>query len=307
MGADAVWIDDFHHSMRVACTGRREAYCRDYLGTSQELLSCALRSSLFQGQWYAWQAQRRGNSMRGIPAASAVFFLQNHDQVANALRGTRLHALAGPALARAVTTYFLLLAQTPLLFMGQEYFAPQPFLFFTDHEDALQRQVDEGRAAFLAQLESAKEAIHQEGFQPPTGEAAFRASTLDRRQREAPEHAPAHLLHQTLLALRRSDPLFRRQDRGQLEGAVLSPTALALRWPGSEAEGDRLLLLNLGVDLRDSPFPEPLLAAPRGRTWRGLLSSEETRFGGSGAILPTGEGPWMIPGHCALVLTSEPS
>jgi maltooligosyltrehalose trehalohydrolase len=133
MGADALWIDDFHHSARVACTGKREAYCRDYRGTAQELLSCALRNSLYQGQWYAWQAQRRGDSMRGVPAASAVFFLQNHDQVANALRGRRLHALAGPALARAVTTYFLLLAQTPLLFMGQEYFAPQPFLFFTDH------------------------------------------------------------------------------------------------------------------------------------------------------------------------------
>jgi hypothetical protein len=88
---------------------------------------------------------------------------------------------------------------------------------------------------------------------------------------------------------------------------VFSETALALRWPGSDAEGDRLLLLNLGADLRDSPFPEPLLALSRGRTWRALLSSEETRFGGSGAILPTGEGPWMIPGHCALVLTSEPA
>ena len=32
-GCDALWNDDFHHSARVALTGRREAYYADYRGT----------------------------------------------------------------------------------------------------------------------------------------------------------------------------------------------------------------------------------------------------------------------------------
>lgn len=305
LGADALWIDDFHHSARVALGGQREAYCRDYRGTAQELLSCALRNSLFQGQWYEWQSKRRGGLMHQVPAPRAVFFLQNHDQVANALRGPRLDRLGGWARARALTAFFLLLPQTPLLFMGQEYFAPQPFLFFSDHAPLLQAQVNQGRERFLAQFDSAREALEREGFHPLATEAAFRASTLDLRQRADPQHAPALLLHRELLALRRTDPLFRRQDGARLEGAVLSDEALVLRWRGEAQEGDRLLLLNLGAELRGSPCPEPLLALPCERTWRALLSSEETRFGGSGAVCPTGEGPWMIPGPCTLVLTSS--
>lgn len=307
MGTDGVWVDDFHHSARVAYSGNSEAYCKDYRGTAQELLSCALRNSLFQGQWYEWQKRRRGGPMREVPAPHAVFFLQNHDQVANTLRGLRLDVLGGLPQARAISTYFLLLPQTPLLFMGQEYFAPQPFLFFADHEEGLQAQVNLGREKFLSQFDSAREAIQQEGFHPLTTEAAFRASTLDLTQRTHWRHAPTLALHRALLTLRREDPLFRRQSREGLEGAVLSDSALALRFLGDEQTGDRLLLLNLGGELRDSPFPEPVLALPRGRSWRALLSSEETRFGGSGAIIPTGEGPWMIPGHCALVLTSAPT
>lgn len=42
MGADALWIDDFHHTARVNATGDAAAYCQDYTGSAQELLSCAL-------------------------------------------------------------------------------------------------------------------------------------------------------------------------------------------------------------------------------------------------------------------------
>ena len=37
--------------------------------------------------------------------------------------------------------------QTPLLFMGQEWSASAPFLFFTDHEPALGALVTRGRRA----------------------------------------------------------------------------------------------------------------------------------------------------------------
>lgn len=303
-GLDAIWVDDFHHSARVAATGRSEAYTMDYRGTAQELVSCALRNSLYQGQWYAWQKKSRGSILRGTAPERVVFYLQNHDQVANFLRGERLHRLAGAPIARALTTFWLLLPQTPLLFMGQEYFASQPFVFFVDHVPELQQKVNQGRAEFVAQFASARCALEREGYHLPVVDEALHLSRLDPAEREGPGHREALALHKALLTLRRTDPCFSAQDPARIEGATLSERALVLRYAGEQG-GDRLLLLNLGTDLRLEPCPEPLLAPLPGTRWGLLLSSEEIRFGGGGVCHPDGTGTWLVPGHTALVLATE--
>ncbi len=304
MGCDALWVDDFHHSARVAVAGGSEAYLQDYQGTPAELLACALRNGLYQGQWYGWQQQRRGTPLWTQPPERVVFFLQNHDQIANGLGGQRLHHLAGERRARALTTCFLLLPQTPMLFMGQEWFAGPRFDFFADHGGELGEAVKRGRETFLSQFPTAAHAIRSEGFHPPAGEEAFRRSRLDPAEREREGHRGPLALHRELLKLRREDPLFSSQDPRAVAGAALSPEALALRF--SAGGEDRLLLLNLGATLRLQPCPEPLLALPRGRRWRLLLSSEEVRFGGAGASFPTGEeAPFLVPGQAAVVLRGE--
>ncbi len=55
-GLDAAWNDDFHHSARVAMTGRSEYYYGDYRGTPQELISALKWGYLYQGQWNAGKA-----------------------------------------------------------------------------------------------------------------------------------------------------------------------------------------------------------------------------------------------------------
>ncbi|MFP2926604.1 malto-oligosyltrehalose trehalohydrolase [Pyxidicoccus sp. 3LG] len=301
-GADGVWVDDFHHSARVAMTGRSEAYLMDYRGTAQELLSCALRNSLYQGQYYGWQKKRRGSPLLRTPAERIVFYLQNHDQLANTLRGERLHVLAGAQRMRALTTFFLLLPQTPMLFMGQEFFASTPFLYFVDHKPELQVLVQQGRDGFLSQFASARHALEVEDFHMPIGEEAFRRSKLDWSERT--RQAEPLALHQDLLRLRREDPVFAAQDRSRIDGAVLGPSALLLRYTGSEQEGDRLLLLNLGTGLDYDPCPEPLVAPPEGRNWRVLLSSDHVRYGGMGTPPSPQDGRLHVPGQTALVLTS---
>ena len=81
----------------MALTGRSEAYYTDYGGTPQELISAMKHGYLFQGQWYAWQKQRRGTPALGLPPWAFVSFLENHDQVANSAPGARVHQLTGPA------------------------------------------------------------------------------------------------------------------------------------------------------------------------------------------------------------------
>ena len=60
-GFDALWNDDFHHSAFVAMTGNNEAYLSGYRGAPQEFVSAAKYGFLFQGQYFAWQKQRRGD------------------------------------------------------------------------------------------------------------------------------------------------------------------------------------------------------------------------------------------------------
>src|SRR5262249_41357084 len=107
-----------------------------------------------------------------------------------------------------------------------------------------------------------------------------------------------------LLKLRRADPVFRKPRPGGVDGAVLGAEAFVLRFFGEEE--DRLVLLNLGLDLRLRPGPEPLLAPPDGCAWRIFWSSEHPSYGGGGtAPLETTEG-WNIPGHAAVVLAPNP-
>ncbi len=64
-GLDAMWNDDFHHSARVALTGRRDGYFRDHRGAAQEFVSAAKHGFLFQGSPIAWQEQLARNAVAG--------------------------------------------------------------------------------------------------------------------------------------------------------------------------------------------------------------------------------------------------
>ncbi|MEA2603032.1 MAG: maltooligosyltrehalose trehalohydrolase [Acidobacteriota bacterium] len=297
-GLDALWNDDFHHSTLVALTGHNEAYYADYKGTPQEMISLAKYGFLYQGQRYSWQEQRRGTPGLGLPAAAFVDFLQNHDQIANSARGERVHQRASPGACRAMTALLLLGPGTPLLFQGQEFCASTPFLYFADHKPELAAAVRKGRREFLAQFPSLALPDVQEGIPDPERRETFEACKLDRAERET--HAAAYALHRDLLRLRREDPGLR--SPGGLDGAVLGPEAFALRFFG-EIAGDRLLLVNLGTDLPLEPVPEPLLAPLAGMRWKVLWSSEDPKYGGSGAPSPEDEeGRWRLPGRAAVVM-----
>src|SRR5690606_6379924 len=126
---------------------------------------------------------------------------------------------------------------------------------------------------------------------------------LDWRERES--NAEFVAFFRDLITLRRTDPVFSRQEECELDGAVLTREAFVLRW--FAPQGDRLLVVNLAEDLHYSPAPEPLLAPPAGHRWRTLWSSESPRYGGGGtAPLDTEDEGWRIPGQSAVVLAPEP-
>jgi maltooligosyltrehalose trehalohydrolase len=302
-GLDGMWNDDFHHTARVALTGRHEAYYTDYCGKPQEFLSAIKRGFLYQGQWYHWQGKPRGSVVTTQPASALVIYTQNHDQVANSLQGKRLTALTSTARYRALTALMLLAPETPMLFMGQEFGASSPFLYFADYaEKVLAGNVHQGRKKFLAQFPSYGSAEAQEVVPDPCSPATFECSKLDFSERTT--HMPLYLLHQDLLRLRREDPLVARQERERLDGAVLGAEALVLRFFSTTGD-DRLLVVNLGTDLDYVPAPEPLLAPVSGGSWRLVWSSDDPRYGGPGIINPCGSEGWRLPGASTVFLAAQ--
>jgi maltooligosyltrehalose trehalohydrolase len=305
-GLDGLWNDDFHHSAMVALTGHREAYYTDYLGTPQEFISAMKYGYLYQGQRYKWQKKRRGTSGLDIQPPAFVTFIQNHDQIANSAYGQRCHTLTSPGKLRAITALMLLGPGTPMLFQGQEFAASSPFLFFADHSSELNRLILEGRAEFLAQFPSLATPEMQKLFADPGDPATFERCKLDHSERQM--HRQIYDLHCDLLKLRRDEPAFRAQNRRGLDGAFLSFDAFVLRFfspVAGEEFGDRLMLVNLGVDLHLDPAPEPLLAPPAGSEWSTLWSSENPIYGGTGMApldCPPPDDTWRIPGQAAVVL-----
>jgi maltooligosyltrehalose trehalohydrolase len=307
-GLDCMWNDDFHHSAMVALTSHNEAYYTDYLGRPQEFISAAKYGFLYQGQWYNWQKNRRGTSTRGSTPDQFINFVQNHDQVANSGRGLRCNCLTSPGRFKALTSLLLLMPGTPMLFQGQEFGASSPFFFFADHNNELAKKVHEGRKQFMAQFRSVARPEVQAQLHDPADPMTFIRSKLKFDERQ--QHKEIYQLHRDLLALRREGPMSRAQQKGAVDGAVLSDEAFVLRYFAEDDEAfstdERLLFVNLGRDLHFSPAPEPLLAPPPGCQWKIYWSTEDPIYGGCGtAPLDTSEN-WRIPGESAVVLAPEP-
>ncbi len=298
-GLTSLWNDDFHHSALVALSGHNEAYYMDYLGKPQEFISAIKYGYLYQGQRYKWQEKPRGTPTFDLPPTAFVNYLENHDQVANSVRGARIHQIAGFNLYKTMTALLLLAPQTPLLFQGQEFASSSPFLYFADHGKELNLAICKGRGKFLSQFPSAGTEEMQQHLADPSNEKTFRRCKLDFSERE--RNSSIYAMHRDLLALRRDEPAFRSPGPGGIDGAVLGSDAFVLRF-FAESGDDRLLLINLGVDLHLDPAPEPLLAPPWGRAWKPQWSTEQEKYGGNGAAPLEREDGWLVPGRTAVVL-----
>ena len=156
-----------------------------------------------------------------------------------------------------------------------------------------------GRAEFLAQFASLDSDEVRARLTDPAELDTFERCRLDAKAES--ERAPTCVaLHRDLLVLRRSDAAFKQQRADRVDGAVLAPEAFVLRFFAPEAS-DRLLLVNLGLDLELTRTPEPLLAPPLGCRWIVLWSSESPAYGGLGARAFDATDAW-VTGHSALVL-----
>ena len=269
-GLDAQWADDFHHQLRRILAGDSGGYYQDYDGSLPDLARTVRDGWLYQGERSAYHGQPWGEEPSGLSPRRFVFYAQNHDQVGNRAHGERLHHQVEPAVWRAASVLLLTAPEVPLLFMGQEWAAPSPFLFFTDHNEWLGARVVEGRRREHARFASPSHAAAREGIPDPQAPLAFRASRLDWSLLEEPPHATTRRLYRALLRLRREEPLFRNASWDGFDARALGEEGLVLERHG---ESTRVLVV---VRLKGAgPLAAP---APAGEPWELLLTTEDEGF-----------------------------
>ena len=144
-GFNALWSDDFHHSVHAFLTGERQGYYQDF-GKPQQIVRALNEGFVFQGEYFNFWKRPRGTPATDVPLPANVICLQNHDQVGNRAFGERLTELTSRGQRKLAAALLLLAPHTPLLFMGEEYDETNPFQFFTSYGDReLARLVSKGR------------------------------------------------------------------------------------------------------------------------------------------------------------------
>ncbi len=288
---DAVWNDDFHHSLHVLLTGEQNGYYQDFSGI-EDLARAFRKGFVYEGQYSRYRQRRHGSSSQQISAQRFVVFAQNHDQVGNRGAGERLSQLISFEQLKLAAATVLLSPCVPLLFMGEEYGEPAPFPYFVSHSDpALIESVRNGRRMYLARLRWGGD------MADPQDEGAFLGSILNWDLRAEGHHRQLWNFNQELLRLRRDLPALAHLDKDALDAAVFadSNTILVRRWSG---------LSHILALFHFDPKPTQLaLQFPVGR-WQKKLDSAEPRWGGGGSqgsevLASHGEakvalGPWGV-------------
>ena len=246
-GYDAQWNDDGHNALHVLLTGETEAYYADFSQQPCALLArCLSQGFVYQGQPDR-RGQPRGEPSGHLPPSAFVLFLQNHDQIGNRAFGERLQQLCPPAALHAATVLLLLSPMIPLIFMGDEVSASEPFLFFTSHHGELAEAVRQGRRNEFASFKAFADPQVRQRIPDPNAQATFDAS----RVRLIPgDYGLGHrtqALYRQLLLIRQRELTARLPGAHALGANVLGPQALSARW--QLGDGSLLCIeLNLGAD-----------------------------------------------------------
>jgi maltooligosyltrehalose trehalohydrolase len=299
-GCDAVWADDFHHELRVYLTGARENYYADYLG-SMELLATAINKGfIYQGEPSRSTGEPRGTRVTDEPASAFVFCVQNHDQVGNRPFGERLHHDIDAGRYAVASALLLFVPQPILLFMGQEFAASTPFLYFTDHKPELGRLVTEGRRREFRDFRAFSDEDMRESIPDPQAESTFLASKLNLSERD--RNTGVYDLYRTLLALRREDPVLSHGERSTVRASPIGAQAIAVhRWRDVD---HRLLIANFGAATTFERAVMPGLRNLPDGEWQLVLATSDDRFGGAGEPVTIGADRVKLPARSAIVIAA---
>jgi malto-oligosyltrehalose trehalohydrolase len=227
--ATAQWNDDIHHAAHVVVTGEVDGYYADYAARPLWYFArCLAEGFGYQGEPSPYRGDiARGEPSVHLPPDAFVSFLQTHDQVGNRAFGERIGHIANPRALRAAVACILLAPSPPLLFMGEEFSASTPFLFFCDFGPELALAVTQGRRKQFARFARFADPALQATIPDPNTEASFERSKLVWSEAGDPGHREWSELYRECLGIREA------HIAPRLRGATPSG--------GFEVEGEELM------------------------------------------------------------------
>jgi maltooligosyltrehalose trehalohydrolase len=209
-GMDAQWIDEFHHALRVTAGGETTGYYSDFNGIAH-LAKSYKDAYVYDGQYSPHRDKLFGVKVERHPGHQFVVFSQNHDQVGNRMLGERSSQLVSFEMQKLMAGAVLVSPFLPMLFMGEEWSEPNPFLYFVSHTDPdLAEAVRKGRKEEFA-------AFHAQGEAPdPMSEKTFHQSKLQWKILQKDPHSIMFSFYQEMIRLRKHHPALKDTDRSNV-------------------------------------------------------------------------------------------
>jgi len=203
----AQWNDDIHHAAHNLLTGESDGCYADYDDRPVWYLGrCLAQGFGYQGEPSVYRdGAARGTPSKTLPSTAFVSFVQNHDQAGNRPFGERIGSLSDPQHLRAVVSLLLLAPAPPLLFMGEEFAARQPFCFFCDFGPELAAAVSAGRRRGFARFKGFADLIGVASLPEPNDPATFHQSKLEWDGLSDAPHVDWLRFYRDLLKLRHRD------------------------------------------------------------------------------------------------------
>ncbi|NVZ22703.1 malto-oligosyltrehalose trehalohydrolase [Pseudomonas costantinii] len=276
---DAQWNDDGHNALHVLLTGETDAYYSDFADdTTAKLARCLGEGFIYQGHTTR-HGDKRGEPSGHLPPSAFVLFLQNHDQIGNRALGERLHQLCSPQALKAATTLLLMSPMIPLVFMGDEVNAAEPFLFFTDHHGELAEAVREGRRNEFADFAAFHDPERRARIPDPNALPTFLHSSPTFSENQHTQ------FYRHLLSLRHRHIVPHLPGSVALGAQVLADGAVTARWRLGNGS-----VLQIDLNLSATPLAHP---APKHLLFE-TPAQEEAQlapFSARVALSPVGEHP----------------
>jgi maltooligosyltrehalose trehalohydrolase len=248
----AQWNDDYHHAFHVLLTGEQQGYYHDYREPQRHVVRALAEGFVYQGEPSPHRkGETRGEPTTCLSPTAFVNFLQNHDQIGNRALGDRLTELAAPEALEAALVVTLLAPSPPMMFMGDEWGALEPFPFFCNFKGDLAEAVRQGRRREFQEAY----ARYGDKIPDPLAEQTFRSATLNWTKLGQPEHWARLDLVRRLLAARKSFVAPRLPQLSAGHGQCnFDNGVLATYWNFRNGEA-----LSILANLTDSPRRRPAL------------------------------------------------
>lgn len=239
----AQWNDDVHHVLHVAATDETFGYYQEYVGNDDNIGRALAQGFVFQGEHMPYRGEARGKPSEHLSPLAFISFIQNHDQIGNRANGDRMASYIASEPLKAIAAVYLLAPQVPMLFMGEEWGAKEPFPYFCQFDEDLNEKVREGRRKEMSRLPG----FDGDNVPDPTARSTFLSAKLDWSKSEAADGTEMLAFYRSLLALRHEHivPLL---GHGGLKGGTFEANGRAVKVTWKIGETELEVLANLSKD-----------------------------------------------------------